>query len=107
MTFKDVEKLLNSYITNKALISNLKLLLEDGEPEQVENTQQQIIKLEKEVLLLENGLTTLTSEEYKVLDLKYFKREKGHVIADKLGISECNVYKRINKAKERLQKVMN
>lgn len=108
MNKTEIEKLLANYTTNKALISNLKLSLDDCESDiQAESIQHLIADLEKEVLLLENGLATLTAEEYEVLDLKYFKREKGYVIADKLGLSKGGVYIRINKAKARLQKVIN
>lgn len=107
MNKTEIEKLLANYTTNKALLSNLKLSLLDCESDiQIESINHSIAGLEREILLLENGLATLTPEEYEVLDLKYFKREKGHVIADKLGLSKCGVYVRINNAKARLQKVI-
>lgn len=107
MEISNVKKLLTSYVKNKTLIQNLHLMLEECSSDiQAEGISREIELIEREVVSLENALGTLTAEEYQVIELRYFKRERIQAIASRLGVATTTVYYRINNAETMLQKVI-
>lgn len=57
--------------------------------------------------LIKEILTPMSLRDYEIVDLKYFRRHKINVIAERLEMDERSLYRRLNKILESVVKFLN
>ena len=78
-----------------------------SEIEKVIDMSDRKMKLLNIVALIREILSSLGSDDYAIVDMKFFRRMKTSTIAERLQLEERSVFRRINKAIERSVKFCN